>query len=63
MSAENFLVLNEKYCIQRKPHTAYNNRNLIPTVKHSGGSKMIWTRVKLKNSTGQYKAVSLGADA
>jgi len=60
MGPDNYLVLNKKCYIWRKPHSAYNNRNLIPTVKHSGGSKKIWTRVKLKKSTGQYKADSLG---
>lgn len=39
MSPQNFLVLSEKHYIWINQHTVYSNRNLIPTVKHSGGSK------------------------
>ena len=34
--------LNEKCYVWRKPNTAFEQKNLIPTVKHGGGSVMVW---------------------
>ncbi len=30
------------YYVQRKEHTAFQVKNLIPSVKHGGGSIMAW---------------------
>jgi len=30
------------YYVQRKEHTAFQLKNLIPSVKHGGGSIMAW---------------------
>ncbi len=30
------------YYVQRKEHTAFQLKNLIPSVKHGGGSIMVW---------------------
>lgn len=35
-------VMNARHHVRRKPGTAYDMVNTIPTVKHSGGSTMPW---------------------
>ncbi len=30
------------HCIWRKTNTAFHKKNIIPTVKHGGGSVMVW---------------------
>ncbi len=30
------------YYVRRKEHTAFQLKNLIPSVKHGGGSIMVW---------------------
>ena len=35
-------VMNAKHYVCRKPHTAHHRSCTIPTVKHGGGSIMLW---------------------
>ncbi len=30
------------YCVRQKEHTAFQLKNIIPSVKHGGGSIMAW---------------------
>ncbi len=34
--------LNAKCCVWQKPNTAHHPEHTIPTVKHGGGSIMLW---------------------
>uniref|UniRef100_A0A8C4N7K6 Transposase n=1 Tax=Eptatretus burgeri TaxID=7764 RepID=A0A8C4N7K6_EPTBU len=34
--------LNEKCYVYRKPNTVFHHKDLVPTVKHGGGSIMVW---------------------
>jgi hypothetical protein len=38
---------NEKQRVWRKPNSAFQQKNLKPTVKHGGGSIMLWDALQL----------------
>ena len=58
--------LNAKRYVWRKPNTAHHPKNTIPTVKHGGGSIMLWgvtgalVRIEGKMDGAKYRKIPAG---